>query len=160
MLPLAAFGQIQNSIVVTTDKASYSEGETIVITGEVRDLYSGTPVSIVTTAPNGDLVSLSQVTVGSDKKFIAEIAAGGALMKSEGTYTIEVKYGTDNRSATTSFEFGGSTIPPIDTEPTYEKIPSWVKNIFVWYASDQVSETELLNAIEYLINEGTIKIGN
>jgi hypothetical protein len=34
-----------------------------------------------------------------------------------------------------------------------QKVPSWVKNIFGWYAADQVSETELLNAIKYLINE-------
>ncbi|MCV0401007.1 MAG: right-handed parallel beta-helix repeat-containing protein [Nitrosopumilus sp.] len=34
-----------------------------------------------------------------------------------------------------------------------EKIPGWVKNIFGWYAADQVSEDELLNAIKYLINE-------
>lgn len=34
-----------------------------------------------------------------------------------------------------------------------EKIPSWIKNIFGWYAQDQVSEDELLNAIKYLINE-------
>ena len=37
-----AFGQIQNSIVVTTDKSAGAEGDTIVVTGEVRDLYSGT----------------------------------------------------------------------------------------------------------------------
>ena len=48
----------------------------------------------------------------------------------------------------------------VNDDPTSEKIPSWVKNIFVWYASDQVSEIELLNAIEYLINEGTIKINS
>ncbi len=38
------------------------------------------------------------------------------------------------------------------------KIPDWVKNIFVWYGQDQVSEDELLNAIKYLINEKIIKI--
>ena len=34
-----------------------------------------------------------------------------------------------------------------------KKIPEWVKNIFGWYAADQVSEDELLNAIKYLITE-------
>ena len=37
-----------------------------------------------------------------------------------------------------------------------EKIPKWVKNIFGWYAADQVSEDELLNAIKYLIKEGIL----
>ena len=30
-----AFGQIVDSIVVTTDKPSYADGETILVTGEV-----------------------------------------------------------------------------------------------------------------------------
>ena len=107
-----AFGQIQSSIVVSTDKSSYAEGETILVTGEVRDLYSGTPVSVIIKAPNGNLVSIAQVTVGADKKFSSEATAGGSLMKTEGMYTITVQYGTPNRSATTSFEFGGSTVIP------------------------------------------------
>jgi hypothetical protein len=48
----------------------------------------------------------------------------------------------------------------VNDDPAEPKIPDWVKNIFVWYASDQVSEIELLNAIGYLINEGTIKINS
>ena len=113
-----AFGQLTNeSIVVTTDKASYSEGETIVITGEVRDLYSGTPVSVIVKAPNGNLVSIAQIDVGADKKFSTEMTAGGALMKSEGAYIVTVQYGTVNRSAETTFEFGGAaTTPPEEDE--------------------------------------------
>ncbi len=115
-----AFGQLTNdSIVVTTDKASYSEGETIVITGEVRDLYSGTPVSVIVKAPNGNLVSIAQVEVGADKKFSTEMTAGGALMKSEGAYIITAQYGTQNRSAEATFEFGGAATtvtPPEEDE--------------------------------------------
>ena len=117
-----AFGQIQNSIVVTTDKTAYAEGDTIVVTGEVRDLYSGTPVSVIVKAPNGNLVSIAQVTVGADKKFSTEITAGGALMKAEGAYTITVQYGTENRSATTSFDFGGSTIVETPDEPGVSEV--------------------------------------
>ena len=115
-----AFGQLTNeSIVVTTDKASYSEGETIVITGEVRDLYSGTPVSVIVKAPNGNLVSIAQINVGADKKFSTEMTAGGALMNSEGAYIVTAQYGTVNRSAETTFEFGGAaTTPPEEDEFT------------------------------------------
>jgi len=38
------------------------------------------------------------------------------------------------------------------------KIPDWVKNIFVWYGQDQISEDELLSAIKYLITEGILII--
>jgi predicted secreted protein with PEFG-CTERM motif len=63
-------------------------------------------------APNGNVVSIDQVMVNSDKTFGTELAAGGALMKAGGEYTIQVLYGTENRTAETSFSFGGST--PMD----------------------------------------------
>ncbi|MHA7647837.1 PEFG-CTERM sorting domain-containing protein [Nitrosopumilus sp. S4] len=130
-----AFGQIQSSIVVTTDKTSYSEGETIMVTGQVKELYSGIPVSVIVKAPNGNLVSIAQVTVGADKKFSTEITAGGSLMKAAGTYTVTVQYGTENRSATTEFEFGGSTTTP----PT--KGPITGKTIAVEGSSDLIGYT-------------------
>ena len=115
-----AFGQIQNSIVVTTDKSSYLEGETILVTGEVRDLYSGTPVSLIVKNDKA-IVALAQLTVGVDKKFSTEITAGGT-MRTAGTYTVEVTYGTQNRIATTSFEFGGSTMDlPKDSSNVTDK---------------------------------------
>ena len=113
-----AFGQIQSSIVVTTDKSSYSEGEIIMVTGEVRDLYSQTPVSVIVKAPNGNVVSIAQITVGADKKFSTEVTGGGSLMKAEGSYTITAQYGTENRSTTTSFEFDGSTTDPSNITDT------------------------------------------
>jgi len=107
-----AFGQLTNeSIVVTTDKASYSAGEVIVISGEVRDLYSGTPVGLIVKNDMA-IVAINQLTVGADKKFSTEITAGGT-MNVEGTYTVQVTYGTANRTAETTFEFGGV---PVETE--------------------------------------------
>jgi len=74
-----------------------------------------------------------------------------------GTYL--VGSGISN-SPSTSFEFSeDETVVKSNPEPT-KRLPGWVKNIFVWFAADQVSEDELLNAIEFLINEGTIKVGN
>jgi len=109
-----AFGQ--GSVVVTTDKASYSEGETILVTGEVAQLLGGYALSLTVVAPNGNLVSIDQLTVGADKKFSTNVAAGGALMKIEGTYTVTVQYGDNkNNVGGTTFEFGGST-PPSEVE--------------------------------------------
>ncbi|MFQ5781989.1 MAG: hypothetical protein ACE5GR_02900 [Nitrosopumilus sp.] len=43
-------------------------------------------------------------------------------------------------------------------EQSESQIPSWVHDIFVWYANETISENELLAALEYLISQGTIKI--
>ncbi len=104
-----AFGQIVEPIAVTTDKTSYSEGETIMVTGEVSEVLFGYAISLMVIAPNGNVVSIDQVMVGSDKTFGTELAAGGALMRTGGEYTIQVLYGTETRTAETTFTFGGST---------------------------------------------------
>jgi len=39
-----------------------------------------------------------------------------------------------------------------------KKIPEWIKNIFVLYSYDEISEDELINALIFLINQGIIQI--
>ena len=65
-----AFGQIADPIVVTTDKASYGNGETIIVTGEVRDLFSGTPISLMVISSGGNIVSIQQLEVRLTKSFL------------------------------------------------------------------------------------------
>ena len=99
-----AFGQ-NESIILNIDKTSYLEGETISISGEIKNMIATNQISLIIQSPNGNLVALDQMTVGSDKQFSTEIKLGGKLMKQEGTYTIKVQYG--EQSITTSFEFAG-----------------------------------------------------
>src|SRR3970040_596056 len=108
----SAFAQTDDldlsGIVVTTDKESYNNGDTVVISGQVRDLLSGTPVSLQVFAANGNLVTIEQIDISPDKTFSKEISAGGVLWKSKGTYTVKVLYGTQSRRAETTCELGGS----------------------------------------------------
>ena len=39
-----------------------------------------------------------------------------------------------------------------------ENVPSWIKNTAGWWADDLISDNEFANALEFLINEGIIKI--
>jgi len=107
-----AFAQMQDPIVISTDKSSYSDGETIIVSGQVRELLSGFPVTLQVIAPNGNRVTVEQLEIGADKMFNVELTAGGPLWKASGEYTITVLYGTENRTAETTFEFGGSTGGP------------------------------------------------
>ena len=112
-----AFAQI-GAIEVTTDKASYGNGETVIISGQVRELLSGTPVSLQLISANGNLVTIQQLEVGADRTFSTEVTAGGPLWKSTGTYTIKVQYGTEGRSNEATFEFGGGAPISQPTGPT------------------------------------------
>jgi len=46
----------------------------------------------------------------------------------------------------------------VETIVESAKIPSWVHDIFVWYAEESISETELLASLEYLISEGILNV--
>ena len=39
-----------------------------------------------------------------------------------------------------------------------QPIPDWVKNIFVFYANDEISDSELISAIQYLIDVNILKV--
>ena len=41
-----------------------------------------------------------------------------------------------------------------------ENVPDWVKNTAEWWATDTISETEFLNAIEFLVNEEIIQVSD
>ena len=41
---------------------------------------------------------------------------------------------------------------------TEQKIPDWVRNIFIWYGQEQISEDDVLNAIIFLVQNQIIQI--
>ena len=54
--------------------------------------------------------------------------------------------------------FGLGLTTNVSTEN--ELVPHWVKNTAGWWANDKISETEFVNAIEFLVNEGIIHVSN
>ena len=108
------FGE-DGSVVVSTDKSSYSESDLILISGEIKYIALGDQLSLIIQAPNGNIVQLDQMTVGSDKKFSAEINPNGPYWKTPGIYKITITQ-NENNHATMSFEFTGITSIPVEEE--------------------------------------------
>jgi predicted secreted protein with PEFG-CTERM motif len=106
------YAQLVDAITVSTDKDAYEDGETVLVTGTVRERLSGYPVTLQVIAANGNLVTVQQLDVSEENTYGVEITAGGALWRSAGTYTIKVLYGTETRTAETTFEFSGSKDGP------------------------------------------------
>jgi len=52
------------------------------------------------------------------------------------------------------------TIFPLAASAQSDAIPSWIKNNAGWWADDQISETEFVNSIEYLIDSGIIQVSS
>jgi predicted secreted protein with PEFG-CTERM motif len=108
------FGE-NRSVMVSTDKSSYSESDIILVSGEIKYIALGDQLSLIIQAPNGNIVQLDQMTVGSDKKFSTEINPNGPYWKPPGMYKITITQ-NENNQATMSFEFTGITSAFVNEE--------------------------------------------
>lgn len=117
----------QGTLEVTTDKASYSDGETVQVTGQVGQVVRGDAVALQVIAPNNNIVQVEQLTVASDGTFAVDIVAG-KQWKTAGDYTVKVFYG--GNTGQTTIAFGGSDgaapapQPPTDPAPTPTPTPT------------------------------------
>jgi len=138
--------------------AGNSQYEKIKIFGTVEDPRSATWVYFTITEPDG---KTSQVKViassgGNYENYILICCnnIGQYSVYAEwkgnhiGTVTFEV---VENLAETTE---GTETV----TEESIEKIPSWVREIFIWYAAEQITESDLLGAIQFLVQQGIIEL--
>ena len=97
------------TITIGTDSSSYTTGEMINVSGSVSDYDESNPfknfdVTIKLVAPNGNIVSISQIPLNSDGSYSTFIPAHGPLWKFDGDYTISVSHGSD-RNASATFTF-------------------------------------------------------
>ena len=96
-------------ITVTTDAASYETGEMINVLGSVADYDESDPfknfdMTLKLIAPNGNIITISQIPLNSDGSYSTFIPAQGPLWKYDGDYTVSVSHGSD-RIASTTFTF-------------------------------------------------------
>jgi len=93
-------------ITVTTDAASYETGEMINVSGSVSDYDESDPfknfdMTLKLVAPNGNIITISQIPLNSDGSYSTHIPAQGPLWMYDGDYTVAVSHGSDNNASTT-----------------------------------------------------------
>jgi len=97
------------TITIGTDSSSYTTGEMINVSGSVSDYDESDPfknfdMTLKLVAPNGNIVTISQIPLNSDGSYSTYIPAQGPLWKYDGNYTISVSHGSD-KNASTTFTF-------------------------------------------------------
>ena len=97
------YAHTESTFTVKTSQAAYDEGETIVVSGNVKAIILDSPV-LLQIVHKESYIEIAQLIVAQDGKFTHTIIPEGPLWKSGGTYTIRVTYGSDNMIET-NFEF-------------------------------------------------------
>jgi len=110
---IPSFAQVTEPLItVSTDKSTYKNGDTIVISGSVKAVVEGTELTIQILDPATNKVFLAQIGVAQDGKYTTTAMAAGDLWKKDGTYTVKVQYGPQNVVVETNFQFTSSTVTP------------------------------------------------
>jgi predicted secreted protein with PEFG-CTERM motif len=99
----------KESISVATDKPDYQGIQTIEVSGH----STITPIILMVTAPNGNLITVAQVETDLEGNYSTEITVGGALYDNAGTYTIT----STSQGFETSTTFGYGTLLEYIEEP-------------------------------------------
>ena len=92
---------------INTDLPTYSQGDTIVIAGHVREAENSTAVTLRVFNSLKNLISVAQLTPASDGSFTKTILATGPLWKDAGNYTIIAQYGRYTQVNSTFHYNGG-----------------------------------------------------
>ncbi|GBF24559.1 hypothetical protein MnTg01_00898 [archaeon MnTg01] len=98
---MTAYAQSQ-LIFVETSQNAYEEGDTIVVSGNVTSIISGTPITLQIFR-EGNLVDIAQVEIAQDGNYAHTFIAKGPLWQKDGSYIVRAFYGTS--TIETGFEF-------------------------------------------------------
>jgi len=134
------------TISVATDSSSYEAGEMIGVSGSVSDYVESDPfknfdVTLKLVAPNGNIITISQISPNSDGSYSTFIPVQGPLWKLDGDYTISVSWGSDNNASTT-FTFISEPEEIIEEEIIEEVEQEEVVEISEEELVEEVEETE------------------
>ena len=114
---------------------------------------------------NEEELSINGTTVTGDYKIEIFSEKGNAIgtttfsiIKPSAFSVIPMSEITNDIDNTSETESTAESIE-IDSElENIQNIPDWVKNIFILYADDRITENELISALKFLIEQGIIKI--
>ena len=93
---------------INTDLPTYSQGDTIIMSGHVRDVENGTDVTLRVFNSIPNMITVAQIRPSSDGSFTKTFLATGPLWKDAGNYTLIAQYGRYTQVNATFHYNGGS----------------------------------------------------
>ena len=151
----AAYAAVEPLTVLTEE--FYGEGNIITISGFVKNFDASDPqkrmdVTIVITAPNGNLVTVLQISPSSDGNYSDSFTAGG-MISAEGDYTVKAKWGAQSNQ--TTFKYGGSSGAPVVEEEVPEPTQTEVVD-----EEPEVDEEPVMESSQPVCGPGTVLKNN
>ena len=146
---------------VETDYPGYAENSEIIISGKVKEsTLTDYPqdVTIMIVSPNGNIVTIAQVSLDSNNQYYHTFTAGG-MMSTDGDYTIKANYGAQKAEITFDYTSGSGekpTPPPPEVIEEPEPVIEEPEPVIEEPEPILISEPEPEPEPEQLCGEGTV----
>ncbi len=135
-LPGNAVSQSSDGITASTNSLSYKPGEKVTITGTVKNVISGNPVTILVRSPIQNVYAVGQVEIHNNV-FVHDFVISES--SKPGIYTIDIRHG--DQSARLQFTLTSGLVQNIPVETSFIKVRGDVLGL-IKYKNAQVSLEE------------------
>jgi plastocyanin len=147
----AFVAQPETESPITVEKKSYEKGEMVFVSGKVHKDFWGTDFQILVYDESQELVDVVYGYFDDDAEY-SEVIDTSKNLKVDGDYQLKLVYALPSKVAKINFEFNSNSM--VDAK----SIPVWVKNIGQFWCSNQINDSEFVNAIQFLISDQIIKV--
>ncbi len=135
-------------ISINTNLSSYATGDAILISGFVKDFDGKFDITLMIVNPQGNIVSVAQITPNFDGNYSSTIIASG-MIKQVGEYIVKATYGPQTNQ--TIFEFVGGEGSVSSAEPQAEPEEETVME-----PEPSMDEEPSMEAAEPVCGKGTV----
>lgn len=104
-----------DTILLSTDKSSYHNGDSILISGKVSNFIPNEQVTVWITNLQGIAVAIAHVETESSNNFSTSMSSGGGLWESGNTYKVYAQYGSRSSVASTDIVFEPQNYTKVNT---------------------------------------------
>jgi len=146
------------TIDITSDKELYSIGESITFSGSINKYDEDRNLRISIFDSSNSFIVTQKIPVNTDGTFLHSIILNEKFL--DGKYIVKAQYGNSKTTVEKiSFMINSNDVTSIDQElPTSAKIPDWIKFTSGVWVNGNSSDSEFINAIQFLIEDKIIVI--
>ena len=144
------------TVKINTDQESYLVGESVIFTGSVNKYDEDRSLRITIFDSSKNLISTKKTPVDTYGKFSYTVELNEKF--SDGKFIVKSQYGNSKSTVnTSSFLIVSGITSPMESS---NEIPAWIKNNAGWWADGSIDDSSFVQGIQFLVQEGFMKISN
>ena len=145
------------TVDINTDQESYTLGDSVLFTGSVNKYDEDRSLRITVFDTSKNLIITKKTPVDNYGKFSYTVDLNEKF--SDGKYIVKSQYGNSKSTVkTSSFMITAGNESSVTSNTS--EIPVWIKNNAGWWADGSIDDDSFVQGIQFLVQEGFMRITN